>query len=94
MGVRILHDEEENMAAIYCSTTDFAFGPIFYDGDSHEDLPDDWQVKDASEIALAFLQWYDSSDVRTLSDKDIGERQSEFLNAVASGELKADDYGT
>ena len=51
MGVRILHDSESNQAALYCSTSDFAFGPIFNDGDDGEHY--------ANDRAEAFLRWLD-----------------------------------
>lgn len=47
MSVRILHDERQEQAALYCSTSDFAFGPVFYNGSDG---------KDASERAEAFLR--------------------------------------
>lgn len=47
MGVRILSDEDN--AVLYCSTSDWAFGPVFYCEDEH----------DAHERAEAFLRWLD-----------------------------------
>jgi hypothetical protein len=32
MGCRIIHDREQNIAALYCSTSDVAFGPVFNEG--------------------------------------------------------------
>ena len=29
MGVRIVHDRDQGLAALFCSTSDFAFGPVF-----------------------------------------------------------------
>ena len=46
MGVRILTDNGES-AVLYCSTTDWAFGPVFSQSDDH----------DAQERAEAFLRW-------------------------------------
>lgn len=54
MGCRILHDTRENYAVLYCSTTMFAFGPVFTDMDSQ---PCEW---DACESAEAFLRWLDT----------------------------------
>ena len=45
MGVRIIHGDD--MAVMYCSTTDWAFGPAFYDTDEH----------DAAERVECFLRW-------------------------------------
>ncbi len=53
MGVRILHDSEQGYAALFCSTSDMAFGPIFGKGDAPE-------YKDADERAQAFLRWLEN----------------------------------
>jgi len=42
MGVRILYDKESDYACLYCSTSMWAFGGIFY----------------GEEEAEAFLKWY------------------------------------
>lgn len=47
MGVRILYAADEQTAVIYCSTTAWAFGPMFRD--DHE--------RDGRERAEAFLRW-------------------------------------
>ena len=47
MGIRILHDGDT--AAMYCSTSDWAFGPVFSGEGEHE----------ATERADAFLRWID-----------------------------------
>jgi hypothetical protein len=47
MGCRIAHDTDSKIAILYCSTTDWAFGPVFADDDDH----------DADERAEAFLRW-------------------------------------
>lgn len=49
MGCRILYDSEEKMAAFYCSTSEVAFGPVFY-----EDPKGDWT---AAEEAEFFMRW-------------------------------------
>lgn len=36
MSVRVLYDSDEKIAALYCSTTDHAFGPIFNDDPKSE----------------------------------------------------------
>lgn len=53
MGVRILHDKDSNQACLYCSTSDWAIGPIFSDGDDGSD---------AGERAEAFCRWLDSPE--------------------------------
>ena len=54
MGCRIMYDREQSQAAFYCSTTDWAFGPVFNDGDRR------LQYRDAEERAQAFLRWLDT----------------------------------
>ena len=45
MGVRIINGTDE--AALYCSTTMWAFGPVFDDYDSAESFLEWWKAKDA-----------------------------------------------
>jgi len=52
MGCRILHDRDSNSAVLYCSTTEWAFGPLFNDDGDH----------DAGERAEAFLRWLRETD--------------------------------
>lgn len=52
MGCHIAHDRNQNLAVLYCSTSDWAFGPVFTDTDDH----------DADERAEAFLRWLRESD--------------------------------
>ncbi len=47
MGCRILSDHDSQQAALYCSTSDWAFGPVFTGDREH----------DAVERAEAFLRW-------------------------------------
>jgi len=47
MGVRVLADHYRNHAVLYCSTSDWAFGPVFSEHEGH----------DAEERAEAFLRW-------------------------------------
>ena len=68
MGVRIIESRDGKMAAIYCSTVDVAFGPVFY---SREHA-------DAGERALAFLKWL-HQDSRLLTDSELMEKYSEWL---------------
>jgi hypothetical protein len=74
MGIRILVDEANETAALYCSTTMSAFGPVFTESDT----------KDAYERAYAFLEYVDntySKDLRTFDDKEIEHLYSKFLVA-------------
>ena len=72
MGVRILHDSENDQAALYCSTTDLAFGPVFTDAGIH----------DAHERAEAFLRWL-RVDARRLSDAELQARYHEWRGQEA-----------
>ena len=68
MGVRILHDERAEIAALFCSTSDWAFGPVFYNkGD-----------KDAYERVQAFLDWL-KVDPREVREAILQGRYSEWL---------------
>jgi hypothetical protein len=68
MSVRILHDEADEQAVLYCSTTGWAFGPVFGASDD----------KDARERAEAFLRWL-VTDARELSDSALANRYGEWL---------------
>ncbi len=69
MGVRILYDSHSDMAALYCSTTDVAFGPVFSGDDSGHD---------ANERVEAFTRWL-RQDARTFSDSELQLKYSEWL---------------
>lgn len=82
MAVCILHDTRADMAAIYCSTSDFAFGPVF--SSDHG--------KSSEERAAAFLRWIDANprpngisktfgrfDVRHLNDQEMSLAYSDWL---------------
>ena len=49
MAVNVLYDLNEDQAALYCSTTDWAFGPVFYG-------------PDADEKAMRFRDWFSSGE--------------------------------
>ena len=67
MGVRILRDKTE--AAMYCSTSGWAFGPVF----------DDRGLHDADERIEAFLRWL-KADPRTFtSDSALEAKYSAWL---------------
>ncbi len=69
MGCRIMHDREQNIAALYCSTSDIAFGPVFYDGDQWE----------ADERAEAFCRWL-KVDPRCVDGFELERKYSEWLS--------------
>jgi len=79
MGVRILYDDGRrsdysgSQAALYCSTSGVAFGPIF-----HND-----KDKDADERADAFLRWL-PTDPRQFSDAELMAKYSEWLAQEAA----------
>lgn len=60
MGCRILYDSQSDLACLYCSTTDVAFGPVFYKSDE----------QDADERAEAFIAWL-KTDPRKLTDAEL-----------------------
>jgi hypothetical protein len=66
MGVRILGDWRT--ACMYCSTTDWAFGPIFTEDKGH----------DADERVHAFLRWL-VIDPRELSDSELESKYSNWI---------------
>jgi hypothetical protein len=85
MGVRVLYDSDQNIAALYCSTTDVAFGPLFQDDGQH----------DGDERAESFLRWLPTAprwiryektadfgrdhDPRQLSDNGLQQAWSDWL---------------
>ena len=40
MAVQIIHDHQQQIAAMYCTTTDHAFGPVFTGPGCEEDADD------------------------------------------------------
>lgn len=88
MGVRILYDDGRrrdssgSQAALYCSTSDVAFGPVFSEGHN----------RDADERAEAFLKFL-KADARSYSDRELLDKYSEFLSqeeAIYAAEAKAE----
>ena len=82
MGVRILRDEANALAALFCSTSDFAFGPVFHDTDG----------RPADERAEAFVRYVNAHpennpisglfwkfDIRHLSDEQLERKYTEWL---------------
>jgi hypothetical protein len=77
MSVRILHDEADEQAVLYCSTTGWAFGPVFGASDD----------KDARERAEAFLRWL-VVDARDPSEKELERRYSDWQAQEATQEAR------
>lgn len=82
MGVRILSDRAGTTAALYCSTSDWAFGPVFSQSDTST----------ADERAKAFLRWLSTNkhhyemhsiascrDARSLTDAGLERAYSAWL---------------
>ncbi len=93
MGVRILFDSDNDVAALYCSTTDVAFGPVFY-GDTKSGSED---------RAEAFCRWFQSEacswrkyerealgsrDPRSLTDTGLQAAYSDWLAQEAAQYLR------
>ncbi len=68
MGCRILYDGRNDIACLYCSTSDVAFGPVFCDSDEH----------DADERAEAFVRWL-PLDPRQYDEPDLMARYGAWL---------------
>ena len=73
MGVRILADDRN--AALYCSTSDVTFGPVFYENDH--------TGRSAYEEAEAFLEWL-PVDARRLNDWELLKKYNDWLNLEPS----------
>ncbi len=77
MGCRILYDKDAEYAALYCSTTERAFGPIFHD-----------EGEGADAEAEGFMKWL-KRDPRLLTESELSAAYStwlvareEFMNAT------------
>jgi hypothetical protein len=85
MGVRILTDNSgsRTQAVLYSSTTDWAFGPVFYEEGEH----------DAEERAQAFLRWL-VRDPRPLTDAELATAYTDWRKQEAdqwAAEAKAEE---
>lgn len=79
MGVRIIQGEDPwDGAVLYCSTSMWAFGPVF-------------ENKDA---AMLFLDWLGLVDPRTLSDNELELKHIEWLTEKQNEELGIGPYET
>lgn len=70
MGVRILTDRQSDypQAVLYCSTSDWAFGPVFNGNGEH----------DADERAEAFIRWL-PQDARRLTESELQTAYGQWL---------------
>jgi hypothetical protein len=71
MGVRILHNAEDDAAVLYCSTTDWAFGPVFENA-AH---------------AEAFVRWCfrtEGRDPRSFTDAGLQDAHHRWLSLWAA----------
>ncbi len=57
MSVRILYDADREYAVLYCSTSMWAFGPVF----THEPTTDEHERMDAQDLAQSFLDWLETT---------------------------------
>ena len=90
MGARILHDAHSDTAALFCSTSVWAFGPVFSNRDG----------RSADERAEAFLRWL-AVDPRSMTEQDLAIKHSEWFaqeedqirreEAAAAEALKAEE---
>jgi hypothetical protein len=85
MGVRILSDQRQDYltishAVLYCSTSDWAFGPVFYGDDEH----------DAHERAESFCRWLGDREPRRMNDRELEAAYSEW-GAQEAAQWKAED---
>jgi hypothetical protein len=67
MGVRILHNDDDSQAVLYCSVSDWAFGPVFYETDEAS----------AAAQAEVFAHWL-PQDARRYSDSDLARQYSQW----------------
>lgn len=73
MGVRILHDARADEAVLFCSTSGWAFGPVFSEHEGHS----------ADERAESFLRWL-VIDPRSLDQTDLERKHSEWRSQEES----------
>lgn len=79
MGVRIMHNDEE--AIMYCSSTDWAFGPLFSDDGNHS----------AVERAESFLRWLGKGrDPRQYTDAELESKYTDW-RGQEEAQWKAED---
>ena len=72
MGVRVISAHMGAVAVMYCSTTEWAFGPVFGDTDEHS----------AEERIEMFLEWL-AVDPRALPESVLERKYSEWREVEA-----------
>ena len=81
MGVRILMDTSYpggSIACLYCSTSGWAFGPIFEGDDEH----------DGDDRAEAFCRWLGGREPRLLSDSELSALHGQWRAQEAAQWLR------
>lgn len=77
MGVRIIHDTKNDVACLYDSVSDVAFGPVFYGLDESEA----GEPVDELEMAEGFRAWL-RADARTYSAAELSSEYNTFRELI------------
>jgi hypothetical protein len=87
MGVRILWDSEQDTAALFCSTTGGAFGPVFEGPAANVEAGEflDWLRENPPHWAVAIPAGGDGTDPRDYRATEL-ERIVRFWRETARGE--------
>ncbi len=80
MGCQIISSHMGSVAVMYCSTTDWAFGPVFFDTDTHA----------ADERILSFMRWL-VVDPRSLHDNMLQSKYHDWLTQEAEQWKREED---
>lgn len=73
MGCRVIYDESQSIACLYCSVSDVVFGPIIYGERS--------KGKTAEEVAYEFIEATKPMDPRSLGAEELLEDYAEWRKA-------------
>jgi len=84
MGVHTLYDSEEGQAVMFCSTSGWAFGPVFKDEHAKE-VPEDCEMLDARALIDIFLFWLQEKNPREMADTELEQHYSTFMTARRNG---------
>jgi hypothetical protein len=84
MGVHTLYDSEEGQAVMFCSTSGWAFGPVFKD-ENAKGVPDDCEMADARQLVDLFLEWLQEREPREMEDKELEHYYGTFMGARQDG---------
>ena len=80
MGCRTISSHMGSVAVMYCSTTMWAFGPVFGDTDVHS----------ADERIEAFMRWL-VVDPRSLDDMQLSSKYNDWLTQEAEQWAREED---